>query len=235
MAGRSSARNAAAAGSQEEWREGGSTRTGSGSTGSRRSAPRQQRGVGAQEAGLPARTAAEPARTSDDGPPISVPLTKMRSKVCCRRPEPGERADDHPVDQLVEVPLVDEEPVQRGKPLAERDRGLAVRGAPESCRRCRRPARPGRRPAPARPTAARCSARGGSRSRRTSAPRTVEPGRDLRDQHDPADRRQHRERAHRELHRQRPLGDAVLGAGEADVGALNLAVGGIGGCGACHR
>ena len=31
--------------------------------------------------------------------------------------------------------------------------------------------------------------------------------------------------AHRDLHRQRALGDVVLGAGEADVGVLDLAVG----------
>ena len=37
-----------------------------------------------------------------------------------------------------------------------------------------------------------------------------------------------RQRAHRELHRQRALGDVVLRAGEADVGVLDLAVGRVG-------
>ena len=56
----------------------------------------------------------------------------------------------------------------------------------------------------------------------------VEPAGRLRDRDDPADDGQQREHAHRGAHRQRALGDRVLGAGEADVGVLDLAVGGVG-------
>ena len=55
----------------------------------------------------------------------------------------------------------------------------------------------------------------------------VDDVRDLRDLQQAADDRQQRERAHRDLHRRLALGDVVLGPGEADVGVLDLAVGGV--------
>jgi hypothetical protein len=44
-----------------------------------------------------------------------------------------------------------------------------------------------------------------------------------RDLQDAADHRQHRQRAHGGLHRPLPLGDVVLGTGEAHFGVLELA------------
>ena len=71
----------------------------------------------------------------------------------------------------------------------------------------------------------------GRRSRWTSSRRTSARGTsratsvDERDLDEAADDREDREAGHRDLHRQLALGDVVVGAGEADVGVLDLAGG----------
>ena len=92
-------------------------------------ADQQQRGVVAQVARLDAR-APRPsrARTSPLAPPTSAPLTNTRSNVVgAKRPSQAAGRTNSSVDRLVEVPLVDEERVQRAR--------SAPGAAPALCRR----------------------------------------------------------------------------------------------------
>ena len=67
-----------------------------------------------------ARAAAEPALTIPVVPPTKTPLMITRSKVCWpKRPSHAHGPHDDEVDELVEVPLVDEEPVQEREALAD--------------------------------------------------------------------------------------------------------------------
>src|ERR1700716_3448283 len=83
-------------------------------------ADQQQRRVGAQEAGLQGADRGRPGpddarRSAHERPVDEDPLEGLLAEA----PEPGERLDDQPADQLVEVPLVDEEAVQSRYPLAD--------------------------------------------------------------------------------------------------------------------
>ena len=191
----------------------------------------QQRGVVAQVARLQAahrgRQRPDEARAAADERAVDEHALDRRVGEA---PEPGDRADDQEVDRLVEVPLVDEELVQ------------ARRSAPGSRRRCRPCPRSARRsPMPARPMTAPTSrpihsdvAARLERPRRARSPRTSARGSGAAPSVTPGICRKpptiasSGQRAHRDLHRRGPLGDVVLGAGEADVGVLDLAGGRVG-------
>src|SRR4051794_36434045 len=94
-------------------------------------ADEQQRRVGAQEAGLQGahrgRAGPHDARRSTDQRAVDEhPLERLLAEAA----EPGEGPDDDVVDDLVEVPLVDEQAVQGRQAGLQRGGALAVLAAP---------------------------------------------------------------------------------------------------------
>ena len=164
-------------------------------------------------------------RTAPLEPPTSAPLTSTRSTVLlAKRP-------NHANGRTIRKSISSSKYHLWTKKLVQRRRSApaarpacrswphslqAIADAGEAEHARRRPARA----TPARPSA-RASRR--ARSPRTSARGSGAALSHARDLQEAADDREHGQRAHRDLHRHRALGDVVLGAGEADVGVLDLA------------
>ena len=207
------------------WREGGSRGLDQEVEDHGAGADEQQRGVGAQEARLQRAHGGRAGADEPDVPPTSVPLTKMRSKVCWpKRPNQPNGRDDAQSISSSKYHLLTKGGAARANALADAPAISPSALHPDRGRRWRCPAGRAPRRGPGRATSSPSlgwcttveSANVGSRKCRATS--SI-----LRDQHDAADRREHGQRAHRELHGQRVLGDVVLGAGEADVGVLDLA------------
>src|SRR3954451_24480023 len=95
-------------------------------------AEQQQRGVGAQEARLQrpdgGRAGAHDARRAAHQRPVYEDALERLLGEAAR---PGEGRDDAGADELVEVPLVDEEPVGARQALLQARGDLAIRAAPD--------------------------------------------------------------------------------------------------------
>ena len=191
-------------------------------------AEQHQRGVEAQEAALErahgGRAGAhEAGRAADERAVDDDALERSAAK----RPNAGDGPHDERVDQLVEVPLVLEERVQRARSAA--DRAPRSRAADPDDVGDRDAGQADARAPRIRPNQVEAvdgwtvsdERRVGERRREEVVDHVV----DVRDRTTPTIVAADGQRAHRDLHRQRALGDEVVGPGEADVGVLDLAVG----------